>query len=352
MAVDDTGSLVVTFDPTVEGSFTDVLYFQNNSSEPLVRIPVFASSYGVRITDRELVNFGSDPVQDSVQASVWIHDTLSSPITFSSAVGTNSVIAPEVQFPIIIQSHDSAKVNLRFVPPSVGQYIDTLLLVSDSVDVAILAYGASPPPHLVPNIQSINFGMVPTGTAKVSTVEFRDSSLNILRIDSVYTRSRVFTARLPKMPIFLGQSDSLNLDIQFLPEIPGTYTDTLFIMNNSPQSTAKITTVGIGSAITSAEDKNSIPKTFVLGQNYPNPFNPTTTIPFGVPTQSDVRIEVYNILGQSIVKLIDRQFAPGYYSVAWDGHAPSGVYFYTMQAVSTDNSRPDFSKVTKMLLLK
>ena len=352
IAIVDTGLLLVTFTPNVEGSFTDILYIQNNSTTPLVQTLLFASSHGMPITDEERVNFGPEPIQDTAVAAVWIHDTLASSITIVGAVGTNNVFAPEAQFPIDLLGHDSSKVNLRFNPQEFGQYIDTLLFESDSLDVAVLASGISPPPVLATGNQLMNFGSIRSDSTAINSIQVHDSSINTVRIDSVFTSSKVFSINPLKMPMFLGKSDSLKIDIRFSPSSPGSYSDTLTILNNSPNGVNKIALVGIGSSLTLAEGNDLVPKTYVLGQNYPNPFNPSTMIPFGVPSRSSVRIEVYNILGQSVAKLVDRQFEPGYYNVFWDGHAPSGVYLYTMQAVPSDNSKSDILRVMKMLLLK
>ncbi len=94
-----------------------------------------------------------------------------------------------------------------------------------------------------------------------------------------------------------------------------------------------------------------LPGRYELGQNTPNPFNPNTTIVFAVPRPSDVRIEVFNMLGQK-VKILANEFSKaGYKRVEWDGtddngsSVASGVYLYRMTA-------GDFSETKKMLLLK
>ncbi|MCP4583657.1 MAG: T9SS type A sorting domain-containing protein [candidate division Zixibacteria bacterium] len=84
----------------------------------------------------------------------------------------------------------------------------------------------------------------------------------------------------------------------------------------------------------------SIPERFELVGAYPNPFNATTVIEFAVPNQTRVEIRVFNILGQSIRKLHDREAEPGVHSVVWDGkndngnEVSSGVYFYSLQTSS------------------
>jgi Family of unknown function (DUF5689)/Secretion system C-terminal sorting domain len=76
-----------------------------------------------------------------------------------------------------------------------------------------------------------------------------------------------------------------------------------------------------------------IPKDFYLSQNYPNPFNPTTTIEFGLPKESQVRVEVFNVLGQRVALLVDGAMKAGNHRVAFNGgRFASGMYFYVMRA--------------------
>ncbi|MCK5076258.1 MAG: T9SS type A sorting domain-containing protein, partial [Calditrichia bacterium] len=94
-----------------------------------------------------------------------------------------------------------------------------------------------------------------------------------------------------------------------------------------------------------------IPKVFALSQNYPNPFNPTTTINFQLPKASDVRITIYNAMGQKVRTLVTGQMQAGSQHVVWDAkndygvQVSSGIYFYRMTAGK-------FTKSMKMLLLK
>lgn len=87
------------------------------------------------------------------------------------------------------------------------------------------------------------------------------------------------------------------------------------------------------------------PTTWQLDQNYPNPFNAITAITFQVPTTAAVKIEVFNLLGQCLQKLLDAEKEPGVYTVRWNGcnqigqPLPSGIYIYRLQAGSFVASR-------------
>lgn len=93
-------------------------------------------------------------------------------------------------------------------------------------------------------------------------------------------------------------------------------------------------------------DDLTLPDAFVLQQNYPNPFNPTTTIEFSLPQAAYVRLDVYNILGQQVTRLVDGDLAAGEHRVEFDGNnLATGVYFYRL-------ATHDFHATKKMLLVK
>jgi hypothetical protein len=91
---------------------------------------------------------------------------------------------------------------------------------------------------------------------------------------------------------------------------------------------------------------SGIPSNYYLSQNYPNPFNPSTVINYEIPKVSRVTISVYNVLGQEITKLVNREQAAGKYSVDFNAEKlSSGIYFYKIQA-------GNFSSFKKMILMK
>ncbi len=99
----------------------------------------------------------------------------------------------------------------------------------------------------------------------------------------------------------------------------------------------------------------ALPDRFVLEQNYPNPFNPETMIRYQIPLRSDgsvmVELKIYNLLGDEVRSLVQKEQRAGYYSVRWDGrdnrgiHVAAGTYVYRLQA-------GEFIKSHKMILLR
>ena len=99
----------------------------------------------------------------------------------------------------------------------------------------------------------------------------------------------------------------------------------------------------------------ALPTSFQLKQNYPNPFNPSTVILFDLPIRSKVTLKVFNLLGQEVSTLIDKELAANSYEIEWDGRSDSGtpvasgIYFYKLIAEAGDNK---FVETKKMMLLK
>jgi len=98
---------------------------------------------------------------------------------------------------------------------------------------------------------------------------------------------------------------------------------------------------------------NNIPTSFSLSQNYPNPFNPETVISFQIPTNSNVELKVYDILGREVATLVNKEFTPGKYEAKLNAsNFSSGIYFYQLRAESSANSGRNFVQTKKMILLK
>jgi len=101
----------------------------------------------------------------------------------------------------------------------------------------------------------------------------------------------------------------------------------------------------------------TVPDVYALGQNYPNPFNPTTNITFSLPTTSIVTLKIYNLLGQEVATLLDREeITAGDEEVEFDASTlASGVYLYRIVAEEiTDDGGvgQTFTQVKKMVLMK
>jgi hypothetical protein len=93
-------------------------------------------------------------------------------------------------------------------------------------------------------------------------------------------------------------------------------------------------------------DHLTIPSGWILQQNYPNPFNPTTTINYFVPTKQHIILQVYDLLGRNVAKLVDGVVNSGEHVAIFDASKlASGVYYYRLQAESINNTK-------KLILLR
>ena len=107
----------------------------------------------------------------------------------------------------------------------------------------------------------------------------------------------------------------------------------------------------VAKLIALAERMLGLPKATMLEPNYPNPFNASTTLPYRVGAPGEVVIDIYNLSGQRVRRLMDSYHDVGHYTISWDGldeqavPSSSGVYVVTMQNGGVLSTR-------KIILLK
>jgi hypothetical protein len=100
-----------------------------------------------------------------------------------------------------------------------------------------------------------------------------------------------------------------------------------------------------------------MPITATLAQNYPNPFNSSTTIPFALPTDGQVRLDIYDVLGQRIRTLAAQDMPAGLHHITWDGRddggrqVAGGVFFYRLEA-TFEAGVPAFTEVRKLTMVE
>lgn len=119
-----------------------------------------------------------------------------------------------------------------------------------------------------------------------------------------------------------------------------------FVITNLAVDKLKMT-VTYTVAVTSIEDLGTLtPSEFQLFQNYPNPFNPSTQITYSLRKDTQVRVSVYNLVGQEISRLVDQFQQAGRYDISFRANGlSSGVYIYKIQA-------GEFSASRKLMLIK
>lgn len=99
------------------------------------------------------------------------------------------------------------------------------------------------------------------------------------------------------------------------------------------------------------QNETGLPERFWLYNNYPNPFNPSTLISFDIPKTSNVNLSIYNMLGEEVLREVNKELQPGRYSYTWNASEfASGLYIYRIEAAGEDGSK--FVKTNKMVLVK
>ncbi len=137
-----------------------------------------------------------------------------------------------------------------------------------------------------------------------------------------------------------------------IPAEGDTLSTNLVINSNDPGAAQEVVnvTVNVDPAV-AIGGSAQLPTQWALDQNYPNPFNPETEIRFSIPRTADVKLTVFNILGQKVRSLVNARMEPGYYKARWDGRnnagvkVSSGIYIYRFESAG-------FVKDMKMILLK
>jgi len=188
-------------------------------------------------------------------------------------------------------------------------------------------------PNQPVSVTSINTGTNVTGNNAIE-VEVNGNTAYVI---DYYGGLRIIDISDPTQPFEKGKFSTHGIARDLA--VSG---DTVYVVDGSHLYILKD-----NSSLTGVQDTEPVvPVSAELLQNYPNPFNPSTQIRFALPNASDVRLEVFNLVGQKVAVLVDEHMESGYHTVQWDANGmPSGVYFYR---ITTAN----FSQTRKMLLVR
>ena len=120
---------------------------------------------------------------------------------------------------------------------------------------------------------------------------------------------------------------------------------------NNQLAVAQVNHLGKYALFIAPDAIESLPEEFYFSGNYPNPFNSSTAIKYAIPSESYVKVSVFNVQGQRVNVLVDEVQEPGYKSINWNGSSqsgyvlPSGIYFVMIQQSNT-------TEVKKVMMIK
>ena len=217
-------------------------------------------------------------------------------------------------------------------------------------------------------------------TYEDDTLYFNTSNDILYSYDSTYVGFKLFSPDLGSARIFSWFTDYENSDTNYYNMLSSDTLDTGTLITDADGSVSILGTeayelapgdsivayfgIAIGasdaslvanmnevegkynSVISVSRDNNLIPLDFSLKQNYPNPFNPVTKINFSVPREGNIRLNVFNVLGEVVATLVNSELPAGNYTYDFDAtKLPSGIYLYTLSA-------GNYKETKKMVLLK
>jgi len=196
----------------------------------------------------------------------------------------------------------------------------------------------------VTNPDSLFFGYVPNGDSLTLTLEIKNNSNEEIEINGILNRDSSFYVNT-NLPVLLPPLGTADLQVTFKPESDGNYNDELHLQWNKENERIAQVVKLIGTTVVSVDD-DAVIKDYYLSQNYPNPFNPVTTFEFHLPSSSNVILKIYDILGNEIETVVNKEMKAGRHTIKYDGSKlSSGVYYYRL---ITDK----YSETKKMILLK
>lgn len=170
------------------------------------------------------------------------------------------------------------------------------------------------------------------------SVEISAGSLYSFRLDSTVTDpDNSFT----ELTVDIQAPDVSNFDVVYNTETSlvniqtsaaGTFEITFKVTDPDGLEAIAVMELIIQTGVSTEGGVNGIPQKVLLLQNYPNPFNPSTLIQYQLPVTSNVRLEVYDLLGRKVATLVNGIVPSGYHTATFDGSGiSSGIYIYRLQ---------------------
>jgi hypothetical protein len=337
----------IRFTPTKAGADSARLVITSNAptSPDTLTVSGFGATYALTLSAKN-VHLGSVRIGSAKDSTLMITNAGNDDLAIRSITSDNPAFVAKKDSSIMMVGQ-SIRDSIRFSPRRAG--LDTARIIiasnaSSSPDTVVLT-GVGIGPGIKLNSKLVQIGLVLVRRIKDTTFSVTNTGNDTLRITDISTSSATLSVR-PTSQVLLPAEVVLDT-MRFITTEVGPIEASIIIRSNAPTSpdTIKVTASGV-TATTDVLANLEIPSDFALDQNYPNPFNPTTTIRYQLPKSTMVLLTVYSNLGQLIVTLVNGFREAGYYRIEWAAsNAPSGVYFYRLQA-------GDFIGTRKMVVVK
>jgi len=200
------------------------------------------------------------------------------------------------------------------------------------------------------SVDSLAFDTTQVGSNSQMGLTIYNIGYDTLEVLDVISTNPVFTVDTTALQLFPGAYHEVQ--VSFAPTSGGVHGGLLRVVSDDAnRDTLDIQVSGIGEGAVGIGDLTGLPKTYQVSQNYPNPFNPVTRIYYELPRVSEVRLVIYNTLGQQVRTLLNDRVEAGRNWVEWNGlneagqRVGSGIYIYRFEA-------GDYQRVMKMILMK
>ncbi len=240
--------------------------------------------------------------------------------------------------------------SLEYLKPGFGYWAksdcDTLLLYEGYTYNDPFPLASLKPTDINNNHTSRSWLSIYGSNIKIDDQPIKDGSLiEAYSTDGILCGKGKYNDGILKfMPVY--GYDNLDPATEAFPEAGDNFTIHINGQKTNPPLAWSLNGLQIDISTRFTTDVKAIPEKFALYQNSPNPFNPTTQMTFDLPHSAEVKLEIYNILGQKVVSLINRKMEAGTHSITWNSsNYGSGIYIYRLTA-------DDFIDSKKMILLK
>jgi hypothetical protein len=380
-----------------ENNFIEMFAVNRSGNVKIMPADVVKLSAYVRevqlIPDQLFVDLNEVSIEDTVSFELQLSNIGLNALNISSVSSVEGNIDIGINLPLVIEGMSVYTLPLKFIPPAIGNIEDTLLIHSNDPSNPFYRIPLSAKVQnyfeIIDNEEFESYNE--TGEWFTSVTQAYGNSSRYAFISSSGGASAAFNFNLKKsgyydifeiVPITVNSADNALYELS----IDGVIKDSVYINQNEgsgfwkligryylPASTPVILRV-IDSGESTAgpviradaiklalfeestnvneQADNLYPEAFLLLQNYPNPFNPVTKIRYAIPVVNQngagvfVSLKVYDILGNEVTTLVNKEQQAGEYEVTFDGSGvSSGIYFYKITAGK-------FSKIKKLVLLK